>query len=138
MLGDERACLLASGAWLSEVTQVLRDLPALLVHRHAPEAAGAVGGTDQGPGHHTREAHLLAQLLELDELVQYLQGVGNPGVAGDTTAALVGSVYTDNTTGAIWTKHTAGTGTDKWSRLASETYVNNAVGATISWREPVI
>jgi hypothetical protein len=74
--------------------------------------------------------------LELDDLVQYLQGAGNPGVAGDTADALVGSVYTDNGTGAIWTKIAAGTGTDKWQKLASETYVNNAVGATISWREP--
>jgi hypothetical protein len=74
--------------------------------------------------------------LELDELVQYLQGAGNPGVSGDSAAAPVGSVYTDNGTGALWTKHTAGTGTDKWDRVASETYVNNAVGATISWREP--
>ncbi len=74
--------------------------------------------------------------LELDDLVQYLQGAGNPGVAGDTADALVGSVYTDNGTGAIWTKISAGTGTDKWQKLASETYVNNAVGATISWREP--
>jgi len=74
--------------------------------------------------------------LELDDLVQYLQGSGNPGAAGDTAAALVGSVYTDNASGAIWTKIAAGTGTDKWQKLASEQYVNNAVGATISWREP--
>lgn len=76
--------------------------------------------------------------LELDSLVQYLQGNGNPGAAGDTAAAPVGSVYTDNASGAIWTKITAGTGVDKWQRLASETYVNNAVGATVSWREPVV
>ncbi len=74
--------------------------------------------------------------LELDELVQYLQGAGVPGAAGDTAAALVGSVYTDNSTGALYTKITAGTGTDKWQKMASETYVNNAVGATVSWREP--
>ncbi len=76
--------------------------------------------------------------LELDGLVQYLQGNGNPGAAGDTAAAPVGSVYTDNASGAVWSKISAGTGVDKWSRLASETYVNNAVGATISWREPVV
>jgi hypothetical protein len=76
--------------------------------------------------------------LELDELVQYLQGAGAPGTGGDTAAALVGSVYTDNTDGAIYTKITAGTGTDKWQKLASESYVNNAVGATISWREPAV
>lgn len=74
--------------------------------------------------------------LELDELVQYLQGSGAPGVAGDTAAALVGSVYTDNSDGALYTKIAVGTGTDKWQKMASETYVNNAVGATVSWREP--
>lgn len=74
--------------------------------------------------------------LELDELVQYLQGSGAPGAAGDTAAALVGSVYTDNSDGALYTKIAAGTGTDKWQKMASETYVNNAVGATVSWREP--
>lgn len=74
--------------------------------------------------------------LELDESVQYLQGSFAPGAAGDTAAALIGSVYTDNTDGSIYTKIAAGTGLDKWQKMASETYVNNAVGATISWREP--
>lgn len=74
--------------------------------------------------------------LELDNLVQYLQGIGNPG-AGDSAAAQPGSVYTDNSNGAIWTKTTVGSGTDKWQRMASEAYVNNVAGATISWREPV-
>jgi hypothetical protein len=75
--------------------------------------------------------------LELDELVQYLQGSGVPGLGGDTAAALVGSVYTDNVTGSIYTKLASGTGADKWQKLASEAYVNNALGATVSWREPV-
>lgn len=74
--------------------------------------------------------------LELDEIVQYLQGAGAPGAAGDTSLAEVGSVYTDNATGAMYTKISAGVGTDKWQKLASETYVNNALGATVSWREP--
>jgi hypothetical protein len=74
--------------------------------------------------------------LEIDELVQYLQGSGVPGLGGDTAAALVGSVYTDNSTGDIYTKFGVGTGADKWQKLASETYVNNALGATVSWREP--
>lgn len=74
--------------------------------------------------------------LDLDDLVQYLQGSGVPGTAGDTAAALVGSVYTDNATGSLYTKIAAGTGTDKWQKMASETYVNNALGATVSWREP--
>lgn len=75
--------------------------------------------------------------LELDGSVQYLQGLGIPGAAGDTAAAPVGSVYTDNSDGSVWSKIGAGAGTAKWQRLASEQYVNNAVGATVSWREPV-
>ncbi len=74
--------------------------------------------------------------LELDESVQYLQGLGLPGSGGDTAAAPVGSVYTDNSDGSLFTKIAVGSGTDKWQKMASETYVNNAVGATISWREP--
>jgi hypothetical protein len=76
--------------------------------------------------------------LELDDLVQYLQGSGIPGIAGDTANAPVGSVYTNNNDGSLFTKIAAGSGTDKWQKMASETYVNNAVGATISWREPVV
>jgi hypothetical protein len=76
--------------------------------------------------------------LEIDESVQYLQGAGTPGASGDTSTAPVGSVYTDNTDGSIWTKISAGVGTNKWQRMASETYVNNALGATVSWREPAV
>jgi hypothetical protein len=76
--------------------------------------------------------------IELDDLVQYLQGSGAPGASGDTAAALVGSVYTDNADGSLYTKFAAGTGTDKWQKMASETYVDNALGATVSWREPVV
>ena len=76
--------------------------------------------------------------LELDELVQYLQGSGAPGASADTDAALVGSVYTDNATGSLYTKISAGTGAIRWQKMASESYVNNAVGATVSWREPAV
>jgi len=77
--------------------------------------------------------------LDLDDgSVQYLQGLGAPGAAGDTAAAPVGSVYTDNSDGSLYTKILSGTGTDKWQKMASEQYVNNAVGATISWREPAV
>lgn len=76
--------------------------------------------------------------LELDSLVQILQGAGVPGAAGDTAAAPVGSTYQDNSDGSLWTKFSAGTGTNKWQKMATETYVNNAVGATVSWREPAI
>lgn len=76
--------------------------------------------------------------LELDDSVLYLQGIGAPGTTADTNAALVGSVYTNNVNGSIYTKITAGSGADKWQKLASEDYVNNAVGATVSWREPAV
>jgi hypothetical protein len=76
--------------------------------------------------------------IELDDTVQYLQGNVAPGASGDTAAALIGSVYTDNTTGQLYTKIAVGTGLDKWQKMASETYVDNALGATVSWREPVI
>ena len=76
--------------------------------------------------------------LELDDLVQYLQGTGAPGATTDTDGALVGSVYTDNATGSLYTKISAGTGPSRWQKMASESYVNNAVGATVSWREPVV
>lgn len=76
--------------------------------------------------------------LELDESVQMLQGSGVPGAAGDTADAPVGSTYQDNSDGSLFTKFAAGTGTDKWQKMASEKYVNDAVGSTVSWREPVI
>jgi hypothetical protein len=75
--------------------------------------------------------------LQIDETVSYLQGLGSPGTSADTVSALIGSVYTDNSNGSLWTKLTTGSGVDKWQRMASESYVDNAVGATVSWREPV-
>jgi hypothetical protein len=76
--------------------------------------------------------------LELDETVQILQGSGAPGAAGDTSIAPVGSTYQDNTDGSLYTKIASGVGVVKWQKMASEKYVNDAVGATISWREPAI
>jgi hypothetical protein len=76
--------------------------------------------------------------LELDETVQMLQGSGAPGAAGDTAAAPVGSTYQDNADGSLYTKIASGTGTAKWQKMASEKYVNDAVGSTVSWREPVV
>jgi hypothetical protein len=76
--------------------------------------------------------------LQLDDTTTYLTGNGSPGTSSDTIAVVVGSVYTDQADGSIWTKILSGAGTDKWQKLASETYVNNALGATVSWREPAI
>lgn len=76
--------------------------------------------------------------LQLDEVTSYLTGNGDPGSSADTIAVEVGSVYTDHASGALWTKIAAGSGVDKWQKMASEQYVNNALGATISWLEPAI
>lgn len=76
--------------------------------------------------------------LQLDEVTSYLTGNGDPGSSSDTIAVEVGSVYTDIASGSLWTKIAAGAGVDKWQKMASEQYVNNALGATISWLEPAI
>ena len=76
--------------------------------------------------------------LELDDLVQILQGNGVPGGTADTDAALIGSAYLNTADGSAWQKIANGSGAAKWTRMASEAYVNNAVGATVSWREPAV
>jgi hypothetical protein len=75
--------------------------------------------------------------LELDDAVQFLSGFGAPGVSADTNAAKVGSYYTDQTNGDLWTKVSLGNGTDKWRKLASQNYVQALLATGISWREPV-
>ena len=76
--------------------------------------------------------------LELDETVQMLQGTGIPGAAGDTSLAPVGSTYQQNDDGSLWTKITAGVGSDKWQKMASQSYVDNAVGSVLTWQMPVV
>lgn len=76
--------------------------------------------------------------LQLDDTTTYLTGNGTPGTSTDTIVVEVGSVYTNTADGTIWTKIASGSGINKWSKLASETYVNNALGATVSWREPAL
>lgn len=78
--------------------------------------------------------------LEIDSLAQYLVGSGTPGSGpgGDTNSAPVGSVYTNTADGSIWTKITPGSFSADWQRMASETYVNNALGSTVTWREPAL
>jgi hypothetical protein len=75
--------------------------------------------------------------LEIDELVQYLTGVGAPG-SGDSGLSLVGSVYTDTLNGELWTKITDGIGVQHWSKQATQAWVANSVAGAVSWREPVV
>lgn len=59
--------------------------------------------------------------LEIDETVRYLQGSGKPGTSADTNAANVGSVYTDNQTGDLYTKITPGSGLATWQQAGTGT-----------------
>jgi len=76
--------------------------------------------------------------LQLDDTTTYLTGNGIPGTSADSIAVEVGSVYTDIADGSLFTKIAAGSGTNKWQKLASQAYVDQAVGTTLSWREPVL
>lgn len=76
--------------------------------------------------------------LQLDDVTSYLTGNGDPGASADTIAVDVGSVYTDHASGTLWTKIASGAGINKWQKMASEQYVNNALGATVSWLEPAV
>lgn len=59
--------------------------------------------------------------LEIDETVRYIQGAGKPGTSADTNAANVGSVYTDNQTGDLYTKIMAGAGLSTWQQAGTGT-----------------
>jgi len=76
--------------------------------------------------------------LQLDDTTTYLTGNGVPGASSDTIAVEVGSVYTDIADGSLFTKIAAGAGLNKWQKMASQSYVDSAVGTTLSWREPAI
>lgn len=52
--------------------------------------------------------------LEIDETVRILQGSGVPGHTDDTDDSGVGSIYTNNITGGLYTKILAGAGPSKW------------------------
>lgn len=75
--------------------------------------------------------------LELDEASQFLTGTTAPGSAGDTADAPRGSFFTDTVTGGFYVKIAQGTGTDKWSRMATQDYVGTVASSGLSWREPV-
>jgi len=73
--------------------------------------------------------------LQLDSTSVFLTGSGVPGSSADTDAAVVGSKYTDTSTGGDFTKITAGSGTDKWRKLATEEFAGQQSG--IDWKDSV-
>lgn len=75
--------------------------------------------------------------IKIDATTEILNGSGAPGGNSETDNAVVGSLYLDEA-GGLFLKETAGAGADKWQKQASEAYVDNATGSTLSWREPVV
>ena len=67
-----------------------------------------------------------------DTGVHLLFGSAAPGSASQENDAEVGSMY-QQTTGAIWLKDTAGSGTDKWVRQAT---LDDVTG--INWRPELV
>ncbi len=73
--------------------------------------------------------------LQIDSTSAYLTGSGVPGSTTDTDAAVVGSKYTDTATGGDFAKVTAGSGTDKWKKLATEEFASQQSG--LDWKDSV-
>lgn len=73
--------------------------------------------------------------LGLQELAHIIPVAGAPGTSGDSTTVPKGSLALDynSTPAALYYKHTTGSGTDKWVKVAGVDDLGN-----ISWREPVV
>lgn len=73
--------------------------------------------------------------LLIEGTVSFLTGSGAPTGVGGTDQALagIGSMYLDSSLGRLYMKKTAGSGSDKWERMADVTEVS-----VLSWREPVL
>lgn len=79
--------------------------------------------------------------LELDDSVQFLTGIGAPGLTYETNIAPVASFYTNQADGGLWTKVLPGSGSLKWRLLATQEYVQSllsGLGGAASWRAPVV
>lgn len=60
--------------------------------------------------------------LEIDDSIRILHSIGPPGGTPDTDSANVGSICTDNITGDIYSKRTAGVGHTMWETPAAATF----------------
>jgi len=60
--------------------------------------------------------------LQIDDSTQILEGSGAPSLD-----APIGSIYTETTTGGLYTKIAAGAGADKWSVLSTVAYVDQEI-----------
>ena len=75
--------------------------------------------------------------LELNLSVFLADPAATPGGTPSTDEVGIGSYYLCTTTGDMWTKVLAGTGSNKWRKMATQEYVDAQVANQISWREPV-
>lgn len=66
-----------------------------------------------------------------DAQIYIISGAGVPGTTTDTDTAGVGSIYSNSSTGTVYVKDTAGTGTDKWTALSSGN-ITDAASVTYS------
>ncbi len=73
--------------------------------------------------------------LQIDSSSVYLTGSGVPGSTADTDAVGVGSHYTNTADGGVFMKVTAGAGTDKWKKLATEDFAGQ--GSGVDWKDSV-
>lgn len=74
--------------------------------------------------------------FQIDSLAVLISGSGVPGSTTDTDNALVGSHYQNLADGGLFMKVTAGTGTDKWKKIATEEFANSS-GGGVDWKDSV-
>lgn len=72
--------------------------------------------------------------LELDDASQFLTGTVPPGSSADTNSAPRGSYYTNQNDGSLWMKISSGTGTIRWSQMASQSYVQSLTASGTNWK----
>lgn len=74
--------------------------------------------------------------LQIDSLAVLISGSGVPGSTTDTDNALIGSHYQNLADGGLFMKVTAGTGTDKWKKIATEEFASQSSGG-IDWKDSI-
>lgn len=76
--------------------------------------------------------------VNLNDLVWHIAGTGLPGSSTETDNAPLGSLYNRaDGSGGVYKKIMAGAGTDKWSELVDQAYVDAHASAR-TWRDPVV
>jgi hypothetical protein len=75
--------------------------------------------------------------FSLEDAYHQLQGAGLPGTRQDTIDAPIGSKWADTATGLEYRKKTAGSGEDKWVRLADQDQID-AINTSNPWRPPAV